>query len=458
MARVGVANSSIDKLDPAASVSGSDRLVVSQGSPEIPEKRLTATQLNAFISANIDHGALLGLGDDDHPQYSQKPINVVEIEKMSDFPAPVAGVITLVASTTYLILKSVTISDRFVIPTGSTVNFETGTFNVGIVLIYTGSGTLFTGTNITAFQVFETAIIATGGGTLYDISAGASNFPLITWFRCLAVGFASIGTVTNSVYVAHFSAHVDCAMGLTLADPINMSIDSGAYFNTSDLGTTFFTITGTGTLAGNFITTRVTTSATETAFNINNTLGAASDIRILACNFIGAGTVFDAGGLDETSVNLEVFSNANQKNSFTIGSFVVDANVTATTFSGNGVWTDIDFNALAVAGSNIERFSLTNTTTGELTYNGIEDFDGEVRFLAYCISTGGSVNFQCRIVKNGSVLPDTFVPTLDIGSDIKAFTVLVPVVLAQTDTIRAQFLRVSGSSSLTASEASMSIQ
>lgn len=467
----------VNKLDNAATPTDIDFIVANQGGFD---KKMTVSQLTNFISpltgtladnqlavggaiANTIEGSsdLTFDGTDLKVRsiaVARAATNIVEIYTMADFPTPSAGVVTLEANKTYRLMASITTSDRFVIPTGTIVNFESATFNIGLTFFYTGSGTLFTGTDVTAFQIFDVLFSASGGGTFYSISAGVSNFPLITFFKSVAVGFASMGTVTNALYLSHFSSHVNCTAGLTLADPVDITLSDCKYFNTTDLGTTYFTITGSAIVTAAMINVIVTTRATETVFNIANTINATSAIRMVGGNFMGDGVVFDASGLDETSPNLTVFHNANQKNSFTIGSYVVDGNTTATTFAGNGVFTDFDFNALAIAGSTIERFTLNDTTTGELTYNGIEDFDGEATFVVYCTSTGGAVDFQVRIIKNGVALPDVFIPTLDIGSETKAFVVSVPIKLETTDTMRPQVLRVSGTSSITAAEASMVVK
>ena len=488
MGKVGAAYDSLKALDDAEPLVSTDKVTVLQAAANNNERATTMAALITFLTGTFMKGVIADnqvpfgdgielTGSDDLTwdgttlgvvgdvqttknsvtrSLEGKPDEVEEIGSMADFPDAVAGVRTLVAGKTYRILAALTTSDRFVLPTGSTINFESGTFNIGISITYTGTGTLFTGTDITALQIFGMAFLNTGSGTLFNISAGVSNFPFVTFNTSLAFGWASVGTVTNVLYFADSSAFVNCTAGITMVDPLNINLILGAYFNTSDLGTIFFDIQGTGfvTLACSQI--RTTGRAGEFIFKVANGIDDASSLRFVNNEFINA-NLFDPAGRDKTDPAINTLANAGQPDSFTIGSYIVDSNTTATTFAGNSIFTDFDFNALAIAGDNIELFTLTDTTTGELTYNGVEDFDGTITFIVYCTSTGGAVDFEIRLVLNGSELTDIFHPGLNIGNGTKAFPVSVPVCLVTGDTIRPQVQRLSGTSSLTATHASMSI-
>jgi len=189
----------------------------------------------------------------------------------------------------------------------------------------------------------------------------------------------------------------------------------------------------------------------------------ASDVTTNSYEIVAVFSGTDTGtwtnaSLDQKDPKVIAFGNPGQADSKAIGSYLVDGNAEPTEFAGNGVWTDLDLGGNVVAGSNIERFTLVNPTTGELRYDGIEPFSGNLSFDAYVTSSGGAQDFQMRAVKNGLTLPDTFEPKLNIGSDTLIFKVSVPVMLVTGDLVRPQKLRVSGTSSLTASHLAMSVQ
>lgn len=379
---------------------------------------------------------------------AQKPDNIVCVFTEAQLPN------TLVAGTEYVICAPLSfgVGEEKTCPSGTVViRSNSNQFNT---ITYTGIGTFLSGVGMGSLRLEGVQLIGNKSATLFNLVA--TGFAAIIMLRCDISGWADIGTVSTfgggvSLDKVGVSDNDD---GFNVIDCVFFGVNNCFFQNFSDSGQDFFTIDAlTDRVA--ITLTGVVAQGTERAININSSF--VGEVIIDNVFAIPAGLLFNAAGLNETSIRVKVGSATNQKPSMSIGSYLVNGNAVATTFSGSGVWTDLNLNASAVAASNIERFTLTNTTTGELTYIGIEPFSGEIVYDAYVVSTGGAQDFQMRAVKNGAVLPDTFEPTLNIGTAVNVFAILVPVSLVTGDTVRPQVLRVSGSSTITAVDLSTEV-
>lgn len=224
--------------------------------------------------------------------------------------------------------------------------------------------------------------------------------------------------------------------------------------------TVMFTVQGAATSGSvNFLNFTFFASVNETLLDLKPEIQASVDSINLRGNqsegMLGA-SAFAPGSL--TQKDLKVFSVANTffPNSKIIGSSFIKDNPDATAVAVNGTFNDIDFDTLGSglsAGSNIERFTLTNALNGEKRYDGIVDFEGEMLITFSAFSTGGNRVFTVRLVKDtGSgfnPLPDDVVAEVDIGSTIAATTLLVPICLKNGDLIKPEVTRTDGTSTIT---------
>ena len=96
-----------------------------------------------------------------------KPSNMVIINALADLPAPVAGVIQLVADTFYIFGAAVTTGDRFAL--AANVAISCGDTN-GPLLDYTGSGDMFTGAGVNF--TLQHAHVTCAAGTLLNLTGG----------------------------------------------------------------------------------------------------------------------------------------------------------------------------------------------------------------------------------------------------------------------------------------------
>ncbi len=328
--------------------------------------------------------------------------STVYVYSMDNFPAADAGVRTLAANTQYIIMANLSTSDRFVIPTGSTNNFVGSAFNLGTTtnITYTGSATFFTGSDIAALQLFDIQFLNSGSGTLYSISATASNFPFITFYQCLAAGWASLGAAANVRFFGFNSAHVNNSDGLTLTDCLSFDLVRGAYFNTITTNDALFRLTGTDPVTGLIDGPRIIPLAGESGFDLDATLDAASSLIFNAARFTGAGDALDPTGIDTKDKRVISQGNVGLRDSQTLGEtyLLIDEEVTINTQSVAEVIDGVNW----VDGP-LER--VLATTGGRLTYDGIEDITLLIKGQATIAKVGGGSDLlELCIFKNGSAV------------------------------------------------------
>ena len=157
------------------------------------------------------------------------------------------------------------------------------------------------------------------------------------------------------------------------------------------------------------------------------------------------------GSLDQTSIYVSASDNQNLADSQKIGSGVVGQNATATVINTQNVFEDLNLSGSFVAASNIEGFTVTNSTTGEIRYDRIEDFQGSYQGILAAVSSGGSQRFNFQLLKNGVVLPtpDNVEIPIDVGTDITAAPLLWPIELSTNDLVRIQVANADGTSNIT---------
>ena len=177
---------------------------------------------------------------------------------------------------------------------------------------------------------------------------------------------------------------------------------------------------------------------TDTSFN-TPALFAAGDL-------VGTAT---SNPLNESDVGVKTLSNGAQRDSVAVGAMMAIANSAATTIATINTWTDLNLNALAAESSNNSRYTLTNTTTGELRYDDVNPIGSTLTASISAASTGGSQEFEFRAVVNGSPTVDAVVASVEVGSDTIAIPLEVPLSLVQNDLVRIQVQNIDGTSDIT---------
>jgi len=156
------------------------------------------------------------------------------------------------------------------------------------------------------------------------------------------------------------------------------------------------------------------------------------------------GTVSDAS-LNQKAVNVLLNTVTGQINSIAKGSYSLSGNV-AITSVGVAVFTDLNLNSLAVETNDTELFRLTDSTTGELEYRGLEPFSGNISANISATKDGGgsNVSYLFRAVINGGQMIDNIIEPLSAGTDIESITVTFPVTAETGDKFKLQVSQVSG--------------
>jgi hypothetical protein len=181
-------------------------------------------------------------------------IDFVFVAQESDFPVQDATTITLEASQVYVVSASFSVDKRFVCENG----FALSAFNqLGVVLTYTGTGSMFTGVDVSA--------------GIYQISLNAPSGSLFS--------FSDVSVLNSHVVIITDISVVSCAKVGKFTSMASIVMDNVGVFNTND----GVTIVGAGWRVWRFQSFgQITSSATFIGFD----LGAAT------CNLIEFSTIF----------------------------------------------------------------------------------------------------------------------------------------------------------------------
>jgi len=358
------------------------------------------------------------------------PNNFKYIKVKADFPTPAAGKITLVANTTYIITGNINIgTDNFVIPSGGNLNIIGAAFN-NQSITYTGSGVMFENSGGIEFLRIELlTIINTGSGTFSNPTPLVSN-PLSQFsvLQCLITGFASIGTWTSRPFISA-CAFVDNVAGITVNDVIDFRIDDNKMLNSSGLGTTFVTIGGTGISTGSLDKLTIDVLSGETAIDINSGIAATSLVRIAGSAIRGAGTVFDATGIDQEDDRVKASQSEGIPDSMSIGETYLDSTETVTIAV---IGTPVIISGSSWVDGELQRFTATNA--GRLTYTGRDPITVFVKGQATIEKVGGGSDLlELCLFKNGTILPQPCFGTM--SSDPTSVGAAAIVSLVQNDFI-----------------------
>jgi len=302
------------------------------------------------------------------------------------------------------------------------------------------------------------------GSTLF-FAAGATGS--ITAFADAAFASESITSVSDSSGVARFNFSAPPTLF------VGQEVTISGYVTNTDYNVTgVITATGAGFLeissvvfgtdeaGGSFLSDTVTVTSATHGLSDGQTLlitdtieyngGAAiynAQTNTYQINRAFAATetgTWDTGSLDESDPRVDAASNTGQKPSMNIGSVIANDVGVTTTIAAVDTWTDFNLGGLAVAGSNIELWTVVDADTGELRYDGLEPLFGSVIATISAISQGGAQEFHFRAVKNGSPLPDGVVAAREIGGIQGSLTLLAPVTVVTGNLIRLQVQNVTG--------------
>ena len=336
---------------------------------------------------------------------SRRSTELVEIFSMSDFPTPAGGVITLPTGK-YSIRTSLTTSDRFAIGSGQTVIFEFENHRSSM-FTYTGTGTLFTVTAATRFDMTNTNFTLTGAGaSLIDMSGGGNC--IISQITAVSTNVGtSIGSFTDTVQfqlrTANIFGFVD---GLSLTRMFAFQATQ-MFLQSSGTGTgSLIGIYESVGLAGNISDAVVIPGASESAIYIEPTV--TTEIRVLVVTDIGTDGFFKAAttsGVVASIADQSVVANAipsvddngsgKARFASTTHGLSVGETVDHTTFAVETTYNGTGLVVTAVSDADhydIGAITYTATDIGQVDADTVEITD-----VAHGLSNGDSINIDGTI-------------------------------------------------------------
>lgn len=192
----------------------------------------------------------------------------------------------------------------------------------------------------------------------------------------------------------------------------------------------------------------INTIAYNAGYTIYNALTNTFDVNAV---FVTGETTgdWDTGSLDETNKFLSVSDAGAQKDSKNIGSIVVNSNAAETVIGATSTFVDLNLGANAVKGGNIERWTLTNPTTGELRYDGVQPFSGLLVASISALGAGGTSEYHFRAVVNGSPAAPAPETALDIGNSLASASLVCPAEVVNGDLVKLQVENIDNTSNIT---------
>lgn len=332
----------------------------------------------------------------------QEPANRIAINSLSDFPAPSAGVITLAADTDYVLGAPLSTADRFVVSNNTQISSTSFLHNT---LTYTGTGTMFTGIDV-SFRANECRFLA-ATGTVFDFQHTVINIHQANLRSVVVENCAKWGTFGNCLSVVH----TNCAMlagtdGLTLTGT-NTLIDitqyglqsaGGASFIGIDFGTAVNTIVS----INNLQILSLAAGATGISGLVSGGNLATGQIgRISQSAFIGAITVL--AGLTEDDVNWKYSDNDGIEDTIPDALISMNSNATNTVISAINTPT-------LVAGTWVvnQTSHFTGTTAGRATYDGIVGLTTPIDIILNLEPVSGTnKDLAVYVAKNGTEIVAT---------------------------------------------------
>jgi hypothetical protein len=328
--------------------------------------------------------------------------NLVVVHDDTDLPTPISGVHQLADNCSYLFEGTITSANALKFGTNTTIYRDDQNPFAG-EFVYTGSGAMIRGTNVD-IRIVSVEMTTTHVDASVFAVTGASRI-IIDRFICTCPDIGSIAMLGSGFQIFSFTNFnfFDATAGLVLAgEGINtFLIENGAFdaegvvaFALLDLDSVIATVLRIKSIRF------VMNHADQIGINSDNS-GANATLEAVVedCAFI-IGT--PTQGFDQASPLWDFTNNAGIQDSRTIGTAGVSDNSQDTTMAGVGTYQAIDFGTV-VAGTTMERFSLTDVATGKLTYTGERDALVSIVLSISLIKSSPTKVYSFQIAKNGTV-------------------------------------------------------
>ena len=356
-------------------------------------------------------------------------LNTVIIKTMSDFPAPATGVITLVAKTLYLITAELSTSDRFVLGSGTTIQMQSTS---GVTLTYTGTGSMWTGVDVSCTFNFCRFIAATG--KVFDISDTVGGLVNFTFTASVVISAAEFGSFSNLATASFFNSGTGpCTQGASFTGT-SFNIISFINFGFFSTSATFIGVDLDAAVSARLNFTNLIVTAPSGAIGIeglpnSGNIPVGNIGNIANCLFNG-GMTTPLVGIDENSIRWFLVGNsANVTNTMPDALISLTANAVPTVIAGSSTPT-------LVLGTWVESRASHYTTTaaGRITYVGEKPITTPIDVILNMEPVSGTnKKLAVQIFKNGTLIAGTLMPALTDAGDPLIFTTMWQEQLVQND-------------------------
>jgi len=317
--------------------------------------------------------------------------NYVRVRSAADFPAPVAGVITLVAGVEYEINGTITLTNSINL-NGCSIKGED---SANDKLVYTGGGSMFTG-NKTGNLRFLTLTAASG--SIFNIDALATAQNMIVQ-NCFFLGCNSIGTIAGvggTVFFATVAYFVN-TNGITFQNDNNVVMNNTLWDNSNS--NIYERFVGTFNVIQLLGGDRLTLSANSAkALDISGitSINAGSAKVIM---FVGTGTY--VVGTFTNAWEVEASGISTQKDDVAGGNMYISTPV-ATTFAAINT-------PVKVLGTTTSAglFRMTSPANNRISYGGSKTRSFYVSGAMSISQPNSNRFFSFYIAKNGVIIPES---------------------------------------------------
>jgi len=328
--------------------------------------------------------------------------NTVIVSDISDFPAPITGVITLEDDIDYVIVQEIITSNRFVLGTNNAItsnNFLTPVFR------YTGTGTFFTGVDkslnmynilldVPNGQVFD--ISATGPGAVFSLTlvvvTSCEKFGTFDDLGALDIINCGVGTAND---------------GITVSGVNNWSIFSiiKLFFDSAP-SASFVGVDFNGSIHNTLEVSNLVIRGVAGGIGVKGAAGNAnlapnSLATVHNGEFLGGMTAIS--GIQLSDIRWSFQFNAGLRDSASDALLSLTANTTETVISAQNTPVKV-LGTWVIEGTS----HFSGDTNGTVTYTGERDnrlnVDIEADFL---MASGGDKEITVYIAINGSIVSQT---------------------------------------------------
>lgn len=371
--------------------------------------------------------------------------NFVLVQSTADLPAPVSGIITLAAGTTYEINGTIMLTSK--------INLN-GCYLIGKdanndKLIYTpASGELFTGTKGGTIKTLTLAAITTGA-KLFNLDLGASENLILrdnVIANCKDVGLIKGGYIVF-FSVINYSANTN---GITYQDVNHLLIDNTAWFSSNY--NTFEKFVGTFSMIeklGGFSHGSSSNAAVE--LDIAGIVDITDAATFKNTAMMGNGT--RVNGAFSGKWEVECPGIATEKDDVATGNLYLTSS-SATTFSAVNTPKKVSCTTTGVG-----LFRVSSPVNNRLRYDGIKTRRFSVMASVSVTSQSANKYFSFYIYKNGAKLPESEqAMRLSTGVDKGSLTITCTVQLSTNDYIEVWAENTSDASSMTVETMNLTIK